>query len=297
MGDQSYAAGRFAFGIDGQSAGFIKKFSGGVIKGEVVTHDLGTSPIQRKHLATISHEPLTLDVTMGMGKGLWDWIQASWDKGFIQKNCELQACDFNHKVKAVRVFQDAYIKKVVVPTMDSSSKDAGYFTIELDPRIIRYEKGTGETIKGNEDIGAKKWLCSNFRFELGGLPTDRVAKIDSFSWGQKVVKDEIGSFREPIKETSSLMVTSNLKLSISIADYWPWFEWFKSFVIDGKYTDGDEKQGSLTFLAPDLKEELGSISFEHVGIISLEEEAVEANTESVACFVVELYCESMAFNR
>jgi hypothetical protein len=294
MADRSYAAGRFAFGIDGQFAGFVKKVSGGTIKGELVTHNLGTSNVQKKHLATISHEPLTMEVSMGMGNPLWEWVRASWDRGFVQKNCELQACDFNHKVQAVRAFSDAYIKKVTVPAMDGSSKEPGYFTIEVDPRIIRYEKGTGAEIKGDELLGSKKWLCSNFRFELGSLPCDRVAKIDSFSWEQKIVKDEVGAFREPMKEPAALTIP-NLKLTISMADVDPWSDWHKSFVIDGKCTDGDELSGSLTFLGPDLTEELGAIEFLHVGIISLEQEGVEANKEDVARFTVELYCEEMRF--
>lgn len=292
MADRSYAAGRFAFGIDGQFAGFIKKCSGGVTKGEVVTHKLGTTNFERKHLATISHEPLTIEVSMGMGQNLWEWIKASWDQGFVQKNAELQACNFNHEVQAVRVFQDTYIKKVTVPACDASSKDSNYFTIELDPRIIRYEKGTGAKIKGDENVNSKKWLCSNFRLEIDGLPCERVAKVDSFSWEQKVVKDEVGMYREPMKEPAALTVP-NLKLTISMADYWPWYEWFQDFVINGNCHDGAEKKGALTFLDPSLKEELATISFDHLGIISMEQEAVEANSENVARFTVELYCEQM----
>jgi hypothetical protein len=290
MAERSFAAGRFAFGIDGQFAGFIKKVSGGTIKGEMVTHNLGTSNIQKKHLATISHEPLDMEISMGMGKNLWDWIKSSFDLGFVQKNCELQACNFNSEVQAVRVFSDAYISEVTIPALDGSNKDAGYFTIKLDPRIIRYEKGDGSKIKGDENLGSKKWLCSNFKLDIDGLPCNRVAKIDSIKWTQKIVKDEVGAFREPFKEPAALEC-SNLKLTISMADLDPWADWHKSFVIDGKCTDSDEKTGSLTLLGPDLQEELMTINFEHLGIMSLEQEGVEANKEDVARFTVELYCE------
>lgn len=296
MGDnRSYAAGRFAFGIDGAFAGFIKKCDGGDIKAEVVSHKLGTSNFERKHLATISHEPVTISVSMGMGKDLWEWIKASWDQGFVQKNCELQACNFNHEVQAVRVFQDCYIQKVSVPALSGDSKEAGYLDITFDPRAIRYEKGDGSKISGDENVKSKNWLCSNFKLEIDGLPCERVAKIDSFAWEQKVVKDEVGLFREPMKEPACLTVP-NLKLTISMADYWPWYEWFKSFVIDGQCTDGNEKKGALTFLGPDLKEELASISFDHLGIITMKQLTVEANKEEVARFEVELYCEQMFFD-
>jgi phage tail-like protein len=292
MAERSYAAGRFAFGIEGKFAGFIKKCSGGVTKGEVVTHKLGTSNFERKHLATISHEELTLEISMGMGQDMWSWIRSSWDQGFIQKNCELLACNFNHEVQAVRTFQDAYIKKVTVPACDGSSKEAGYFTIVLDPYMIRYEKGDGSKISGEENVDSKKWLCSNFRLQIDGLPCDRVAKIDSFTWEQKVVKDEVGLFREPMKEPAALTVP-NIKLTISMADYWDWYNWFDDFVIRGNCADDAEKGGSLTFLAPNLSDELATINFSHMGIISMEQEAVEANSENVARFTVELYCEEM----
>ncbi len=290
---RSFTAGRFAMGIDGVFAGFIKKVSGGTVKGELVKHNLGTSFYQKKHLATISHEPLNLEMSMGMGKPMWDWVKASFDKGFVQKNCELMAADFNHKVQTVRVFNDAYISEVTVPTCDGSSKEPGYFTVKVDPITIRYEKGSGE-IAGEENANSKKWLCSNFKFELGDLPCDRVAKLESFKWTQKIVKDEVGAFREPMKEPAALEV-DNLKLSISMADIDPWFEWHKSFVIDGKCADGDELTGSLTFLGPDMQEELATITFKHVGIVSLEQGATEANKEEVARFDVELYVEEIAF--
>ena len=81
-----------------------------------------------------------------------------------------------------------------------------------------------------------------------------------------------------------------------MADIEPWAEWHKSFVIDGKCTDSDELTGSLTFLGPDLEEELASISLKHVGIISLEQGAVEANKEEIARATVELYVEEVAFD-
>lgn len=292
---RSFAAGRFAFGVDGQFAGFVRKVSGGVIKSDVVTHDLGTSYFQRKNLGLLEYEPLTFELAMGMGKPVWDWILASWQNGFVQKNCELLLCNFNHEVQVVRVFKDAYIKKVTVPAMDAGSKEGAYFTVEIEPQSIAYEEGDGRKIQGQENANVKKWLCSNFRFELGNLPCQRVAKVDSFSWEQKQAVARSGASRAPNKEPASLTIP-NLKLSISSADAGPWAAWHQSFVIEGKCTDADEYDGSLTFLSPNLREELGIISFKHVGMISMEQQALEANAEQLARFDVELYVEEMFFD-
>ncbi|ACY16159.1 phage tail protein [Haliangium ochraceum] len=297
MSARSYAAGRFAFSIDGAFAAYIKKVQGGITKGELATHNLGTTNIQKKHLATITHETATLSIGLGMGKPLWDWIKASFDKDFQVKTCALTAADFNYKAMATRVFQDAYIKKVTLPAFEGSNKEPVYLDVEIDPEIIRYEPAGGEDIKGDENPNTKKALCSNFRFEVSGLEESckRISKVDSLAWEQKVVKDEVGAFREPTKHAAALTVP-NIKLSISMADIGPWADWHKSFVIDGKCTDSDEKTASLVLLGPDLNEELVRINFNHVGIISLEQDGLEANSENVARFSVELYAEEMVID-
>lgn len=292
---RSYTAGRFMLDIDGQVAGFLKKFSGFTIKGEVASHNLGPDNIMKKHLATISYEPATFEVGMGMSKGLYEWIQASFDKGHVTKNGAIIAADFDYNAKSVREFMNAYISEVTIPALDGSSKEPAYMTVKFDPETIFYSPGDGNKLQGNLEAGAqKKWLSSNFRFNLGDLPCARVSKIDSFTWKQGVIKDEIGSQRAPTKHAAKIEVP-NLKLTISMADIDPWAQWHKSFVIDGKCTDGDELTGAIEFLSPDLETVLGTISLDHVGIISLEQAAQEANKEEVARFNVELYVESMRF--
>lgn len=292
---RSYTGGRFMLDIDGQVAGFIKKMSGGTIKGEVATHNLGPDIYQKKHLSTIAYDPFTVEVGTGMSKGFYEWIQASFDKGHVTKSGMLVAADFDYNAKSAREFMNAYISEVTFPALDGSSKEPAYMTIKFDPETIFYSPGDGNKLQGNLDASAqKKWLCSNFRFNLGDLPCTRVAKIDSFTWKQGVIKDEVGAFRSPTKHAAKVEVP-NLKLTISMADIDPWAQWHKSFVIDGKCTDTDELTGSIEFLGPDLEEVLGTISLDHVGIISLEQAAAEANKEEVARFTVELYVESMRF--
>ena len=292
---RSFASGRFAFGIDGKFAGFVRKVTGGAIKTEPVTHNLSTNFIQRKNPGILDYDMLTFEISMGMGKPLWEWILASWKQDFQQKNCELQLCNFNHEVQVVRSFADAYITKLTVPTLDAGSKEPGYFTVEINPSAIRYEKGDGRRIVGEENTGVKRWLCSNFRFQLGDLPCARTAKIESFTWEQKIVNARRGTSREYGMEPAALTVP-NLKVSLSMADVDAWAAWHKSFIIDGHCTDDDELSGSITFLGPDMNEELAIITLNHVGLISMEQQAVEANSEQVARFDVELYVEEMHFD-
>ncbi len=291
---RSYTAGRFAVDIDGQLAGYVKSVAGGNIKGEVAIHQLGPDNVQKKHLATIVHEPFTVEVGMGMSRLFYEWIQSSFDKGHVTKSGEMIAADFDYHAQSARVFHEGFISEVTLPALDGSSKEPAYMTVKIDPERIRHEKRGGEKLNGKIGSQTKKWLCSNFKMEIGDMPCSRVAKVDSFTWKQAIIKDQVGAFREATKHPAKVEVP-NLKLTISMADIEPWRQWHESFVINGLCSDADEVTGSITFLGPDHKEELAEISLDHVGIISLTQAKQEANKEEVARFEVELYVEQMRF--
>ncbi len=290
------AAGQFGLRIDGSNfLGFVKSYSGGFIRGEVATDQRGRENVVKKHITKIAYEPFTVEVGMGMSNDFYEWISATWDKGQVTKNVELLATDFDKKVQSIREFRDAYITEVTIPTLDGSSKDPAYMTIKTEPSKIFYRPGDGSTVGAKSPTKTKKWLSSNFRITLGDLPCTRVAKVDSFTWKQGVIKDEVELFRELTRITSKAVVP-NLKLTISMADIEPWMDWHKSFVIDGMSSDSEELGGSIEFLGPDLITELATIDLSHVGIISIETDRAEANKEEVARFEVELYVEQMAFS-
>ena len=295
MAARSFTGGRFALVIDGsENLGFVKSIEGGSLKGELATHNVGGTSVQKKRLATIVHEPFTIEVGMGMSAGFYDWIRASFDKGHITKTGEFIACDFDYKAMSAREFIDAHITEVTMPALDASSKEPAYMTVRLDPQKILYKVGDGAQVAGEAGRATKKWIASNFRFELGDLPCTRVSKVDSFTWKQGIIKDEVGAFDVPSKHPTRVEVP-NIKISISSADIGPWQDWHRTFVIDGERSDSDELSGAITFLGPDLNEELASIDLLQVGILSLETPKWDANEEQVPRFTVELYVEKMRF--
>ncbi|HET6610718.1 MAG TPA: hypothetical protein VFG83_01960 [Kofleriaceae bacterium] len=293
---RSYAGGRFGLVVDGSEfLGYVKSVSGGNIKAEVAVHQLGPDNVQKKHIIGVNHEAFKIDVGMGMSKGFYEWIRQSFDRSHMAKSGELVACDFDYKAQSVREFTDALITEVTIPALDGSSKDPAYMSVTFEPERIRYRKGDGNQISGTVAPATKLWQCANFRFELGDLPCSRIAKIDSFTWKQGVTKDQVGQFREATKHPTKVEVP-NLKLTGSMADVEKWQEWHRTFVIEGKCAEGDELTGAITFLGPDMEQELARIEISHVGIISLQQAQQEANSEKIAQFEVELYVEEMKFN-
>jgi hypothetical protein len=291
---RSHTGGRFALDIDGYNVGFMKKFSGLAMEADIVPNDLGPDNVQKKHVANIKWTAGKATVGIGMGKGMYDWIQAAFDKGYLTKNGAFTSADFNYKAMSRLEFQNALVTSVTVPKLDGSSKDAAYFDIEFEAEQVRWFKAGGEDIRGKIGPKQKAWLCSNFRVEIGNLPCNRVATVDSFTWKCAVAPDQIGIHREHTKHPAKVTVP-DLKLTISHADHDPWAQAAKKWFVDGHHLESDEMTGRIVFLDPNMSAELGEVELLNVGFKKFSDEDSEANTEKIKRFVVELYVEKMKF--
>ena len=291
---RSHTGGRFALDVDGYNVGFLKKFSGLAMEADISTNDLGPDNVQKKAVSNIKWTPGKATVGIGMGKGMYEWIKASFRKGYVTKNGSFTAGDFNYKAQSRLEFYDALITSVTVPKLDGSSKDAAYFDIEFEAERVRWIKGGGEDIKAKIGTKQKAWLCSNFRVEIDGMPCNRVASVDSFTWKCSVAPDQIGITREPTKHPAKVTVP-DLKLAISHADHAEWAKWAEEWFVKGMHYDDNEKNGRIVFLGPDMKKELGEVTLKHIGLKKFSDDDAEANNEKIKRFNVELYVEKMEF--
>jgi len=274
--------------------GFLKKFSGLAMEADVVSNDLGPANVQKKHVSNIKWTPGKATVGIGMGKGMYDWIQAAFDRNYITKDGAFTSADFNYKAMSRLEFQRALVTSVTIPKLDGSSKDAAYFDVEFEAEQVRWFKSTGEDIKGKIGAKQKAWLCSNFRVEIGSLPCSRVATVDSFTWKCSVTSDQVGIFREPTKHPAKVTVPE-IKLTISHADHDAWAQAAKKWFVDGHHLEGDEMTGRIVFLDPNMTDELGEVELQNVGFKKFSDEDSEANSEKIKRFSVELYVEQMKF--
>ena len=274
--------------------GFLKKFSGLAMEADIVSNDLGPANVQKKHVSNIKWTPGKATVGIGMGKGMYDWIQAAFDRNYITKDGAFTSADFNYKAMSRLDFMNALITSVTVPKLDGSSKDAAYFDVEFEAEQVRWFKSTGEDIKGKIGPKQKAWLCSNFRVEIGALPCSRVATVDSFTWKCSVSADQVGIFREPTKHPAKVTVPE-IKLTISHADHDAWAQAAKKWFVDGHHLEGDEMTGRIVFLDPNMTDELGEVELQNVGFKKFSDEDSEANSEKIKRFSVELYVEQMKF--
>jgi hypothetical protein len=231
---RSYTAGRFALDIDGVNVGLVAGLDGGVLEGNVVLEDrLGGDPFQRKHIAGVKYEDFTVQVGSAMGKPMYDWIKASFDKGYVPKSGTVTAGDFNYKEKSRHTMSQMSISSITVPELDAGSKEAGYLAVNLSSPKVTTVQPTGQDIRGQLGSKQKAWLCSNFVFEVNGADTSRVASIDSFTWKCSIASD--GSVAIDI---------SDLGVTFPRDSVASWQQWYRSMISGGN----DERDGALTLV-------------------------------------------------
>ncbi|MGB7291659.1 MAG: hypothetical protein WBD99_05770 [Thermodesulfobacteriota bacterium] len=220
----AYPSGRFSFALDGSSIGYLYPWLREFLAGRQSPRS--GSIYFFKSISGLSYESGVID----------------------------------YKEKDVRGFRDAVITEVTFPSLDASSKTPGYITVRVNARSIREVEA--KDLKHQLNTEHKKWLPSNFRFNIDGLPCDGVTKVDSFTLKQKILEKHSSV---PIPYPT----IANLKLTISKADYKAWENWLNA--TGGVKKSPDLLSGSITLLSGDQREKIVTLNLSGVRLVSLRE--------------------------
>ena len=270
------------FSLNGQLI-ILTNYEGGIIKGEIIK---GKVPGQeeRKYISRVSFEDFIFETRINTQ--VKEMIRKSWEDDNSPLTCSLMATDAALKATYETVFVAPSLTETIIPKCDASSKDPALIRLRIKPGSIKIQKGGGQLIQP-KTIAEKAFLASNFKFELGDLPCARVATIDSIS----VKKNETRKpqiYSMAAGKANNQLDIDNIFLSISSADFSPWLEWHKNFLVDGNHLPSDELSGRLVFLGPNLRDELLAFKLQGVGIFSIERKMVAGN--QISRFNVGLYC-------
>jgi phage tail-like protein len=291
---RSYVAGRYGIELDGVFMGFVQSAEGGHAYSEVVSELVGAERVARKHIGNVKYEEITIKVGANMPKAFYQWLQETMAGQSSRKNGAIIAADYNYRETGRLTFTNALITEIGFPALDASSKDPAYITITISPEMTRRAKPTGKQLPAAGGGKQKQWLPANFRLRIDGLEksTSRVSKIEALTVKQKVATDMVGEMRDYEIEPTSLEMP-NLVVTFAEHDADAWYDWADSFIIDGDNGEEKEKNGTLEFLAPNLKEVLFSLNFRHLGIFKLAPEKTEAGSEQIRRIKAEMYVEDM----
>jgi T4-like virus tail tube protein gp19 len=275
MGLIPTSAGRFHLELDGKPCGFVDSLEGGGVAAEVVTEPHGGEHYLKKHLGNAAPEPIVVTFGLGLDPGLYDWLAEAWNGNRTPRDGRIVFVDATLKATQALEFQGAVVTSVTFPKLDALSKDPGRLTVVLEPEETRSQKAS-EAL-GGPSARVKQWISSNFRVEVDGLDSKRVAKVDAFT---------VVTSGDPID-------FPRLRVTISETGAESWRTWHEEFVVKGHNDEGNERSGALVLLDATLKEELGRVALAGLGIYRLAREKTEASADTVARVVAELYCERM----
>jgi len=274
----AYASGHFSLEIDGVNVGAIAGVSGGVLGYDVVLDPVDPASgdnIQHKHLGQPKYEDFTIQIGSGMSKPMYDWIKASFDKGYVRKSGAVVSADFNHNEKARREFTNALITEVTIPALDGASKDPAYLTVTFSPETVTNVPGSGLPVQAPKQ---KAWLPANFKLVIQGVDTTRVASVDSFTWKQKIIENPTGGL-------SVVLDAGDLAVAFPGASLPSWQRWYDSFPTSG-FTN-EERNGVLELVGQDGT--VLDVSLFNLGLYRLDPNSGAGQRRVKA----ELYCERL----
>src|SRR5438105_15652992 len=92
---RGYVAGKYGVELDGIMAGWVWSAEGGHATSDVVLEKIGPDHIQKKHIAGVKYEDITISCGTGMSKGFYTWIQSSFLHNYQRKNGAIIGDDYN----------------------------------------------------------------------------------------------------------------------------------------------------------------------------------------------------------
>ena len=290
-----FNSARYGLEIEGRSAGWVHSVEGGQATSERV---------RQKQSPDVQYDDLTVKCGAGMSSEFFQWLAETCANKHVRKGGAIIAADFNYREMTRLAFKGALITEVGLPALDAASKEAAKMTIKFSPEYTQFASATGggASIGGWPDpdaVAQKKWLCSNFRLRISGLDQacSRVNKIDSFGVKQKVVRrPPNGQLHDYQKEPSGIE-TPNLVITFPESSSKEFSDWHKDFVIQGHNGQDKEKEGTLEYLAPDLKEVLFTVTFHGLRIFKIAPDNIASGGEVNRRIKCEMFCRSINFRK
>ena len=272
VGRPGVSSGGATLVLDGDSVASLRSVDGGAAVAEVVDEPAARGTAPKKHVAGVKYEDLSLEIDLGQGRLVYDWIGAALRSAATPKNGSVVFLDMNRTPRETREFQNAVISQTTFPALDAASKEPG--TLRFSLAVDRVTTGSGAA-KASPTVGAKSklWLSSNFRLEIDGLDSSRVSRIEPIF----------------VKHTPRLAI-ENLQITLAETGADSWRRWQDDFL--GKGGDKLEKNGRIVFLGPTLKEELAELRLEGLGLVALRARSSE---NALPTLQAELYVERLAF--
>jgi hypothetical protein len=281
--------------LDGAVTGLLPSAEGGNASADVIVDSPGPDHIQHKHIAGVKYSDIVVTSDLPMALKFGTWASAALDFNFQVKSGAVAIADQNLFERARLDFFNALITEVGFPALDAGSKDAGKMSIKFTPETTRFKGGGSGKLPGATVPKTHHFKVSNFRLAIEGLDCTHVTKIDAIT--ATLVYDFVSSGDSGRQQLRPVTWNyTNLHLTLPEAAAKSFIDYHQDFVINGNSGPEQRKKGALSFLAPNLKQELGRLNFGGIGIFNLTRPpVVSGTTAGVRMITVDLFFETLQF--
>ncbi|MBS2021579.1 MAG: hypothetical protein JST92_04165, partial [Deltaproteobacteria bacterium] len=262
------------------SVAAVQHYSGGEPWAEVVNEPGGLLPYAKKHVGELHFADLETLVQIDAHPGLFRWIRDAWFGNPVRDKIQLETPDNYSGGTKIIELAHARIHEVVLPGLDTLSRERRYLTLRILPRGVRRYAGHAVNPMQRD---ARDFYAQNFQVNIDGIDCSGVISVDPVT--VRTV------FPEENKGRKSTLVFPDIHLHVDEDKVDPFREWFEDFVIAGNNDDDKERFGTITYLEPLLGGPMAVLQMHHLGIYRVSDEPpAPTGPRRVR---VDLYCERL----
>jgi len=208
-------------------------------------------------------------IELGMGPipvSLRDLMSSFITGQSVKKSGSFIAADINKNVNSKIEFKNALVSEISFPGMDAKSMNPPMtISLKFKPEEINFKNETEKTTQPAKPDNKKQWMPSNFKIEIGGLPCEKINKIESFKITQKSVEDQIGQAKNN-EIVSGKMEYPNITFYVPDYDIDSWIGWYNNF---DKLKVKDGEKGSIRYFDKNAKQ-VFALSFKNIIPVSVQ---------------------------
>ena len=291
---QSVTIARYAVQFDApDSVNYVRKVDGGFVDATQGADASSHSLLGMKQLTGVDVKPIDLTFGAASAKGLIAWIQASWlARTSLPRNGHILYADNNFNVIFEHRFYDALIQETTFPALDTSSKEANYIKVKLQPRDTEFLRTpTVTALHPSAPKNQSEFRTNQFRFGIDGMALSHVYKISEFSIKQQVKAFRYGS--ERLAEfTPTKLEFPDLRISMSLQYADPILAWYEHAMKRGLRDDTNERTGFIELLNP-MGKPILRIGLLGMGLKSVNIGSSDAGSDTVRRLEFTVYTTSM----
>lgn len=294
---RSFTRGRFGLTLGGVNCGFLKDCSGAEMKADLVVHDSGGLPYNRKNISQQKWAPVKCSSGAGMSRHVWQWIESSMNLNAQYRDGSVHTLNYNNEEQRLMEFYDGLLTEVAFADLKGDAKANADVTWSFTPERVRLRPGSNSVWQSPTADAHKGMRAHNWQMEVADLPCKRINTVAGIKWKCGVAYDAIGDSGSANEYTihPTKFTVDDISISFSTADLAKWADKAHDWFTAGNNSAANEFNMALRLMDPAFGGEVILVEFLQCGFKEFfaHSDALKANEEAISSSKAVIYCEHM----